>query len=808
MLLSTMTNQEKNAQLGYGTGVVHGGGKNASAVVEAGRVRGGIGGIGCELAAGQCATWAQAVNLGLNSSTRLGIPAMIMCETAHSGGLSGTTLFPMPAVTGASWNVSLAEAVAREKGLQARAGGCSQALSPVVQVATDPRWGRLSENFGEDPYLVSAFGLAELAGLQGRGPRSFGPAANSSLYLDDPAGHPFAQAKHFAAYGAFPKDSYTASAGLSERTVYEVYLQPWREMVANGLRGVMVSHNALFGQPMHGNRDMISGMLRQRFGLGDGGYVGSDATNVPGLVDYGVAADAADAAALWLTAGGDQAMLDLCPGMASPNGSAPSTPSESPCNAARLVETGALPQVVLDRAAGNVLRTKFATGLFDGVGTPPTAVIDSPAARALARRVAEEGTVLLQNNGILPLKHNISVAVLGSLGGCPAANESATPPFPFCEAKCGQVGDYATGYGTYGFPTLKVITVEAGLRAAGIDVQYIRGASPTEAAQPAELRAATVAAAAADAVVLVVGDSSAGDSRVLEATGGENCDRVGLTLPGGQSSLLQTLLDDPEMTKKLIVVHIGDRPMTFPNNSAAAARIPAILTAMRPGEEGGTALARLLIGAVSPSGKLTTTWVRSVGYIGSAVQPHWQFHQINPGSWVDGPNMALFPFGHGLTYTTFQFAPPEVTIASGSHAEAVTVTVTVHNVGAIAASVVVQAYCRYHEAPKLRVLRYAQVLCGFVKRLIRPGASVKVKVPLALRALARWDPYRPAPSSTLSSAAAESAPTSRGAYIVDAGKWMVAIGDCSGAGAAIGLHNAVQCAQRNASFTLSRDWVF
>jgi beta-glucosidase len=178
----------------------------------------------------------------------------------------------MPVVLGQSWNTSLVEAVGRQQGMQARAGGCSQALSPVLQVITDPRFGRLAENFGEDPHIVSAAGFAALAGIQGRS--NVGTGRNASAYIEDPVHHPFCQAKHYAGYGASAKDGYTSTLEMSERAVYEVFLVPWRELVSRGLRAVMVSHNMLFGVPMHAHRKLLTSVLRDRFGLGNG-YIGS-----------------------------------------------------------------------------------------------------------------------------------------------------------------------------------------------------------------------------------------------------------------------------------------------------------------------------------------------------------------------------------------------------------------------------------------------------------------------------------------------------------------------------------------------------
>eukprot|EP01043_Picozoa_sp_COSAG02_P028478 COSAG02_NODE_1727_length_11182_cov_40.189209_6_plen_245_part_00 len=222
LLVAAMSNDEKDAQLKYGTTTATG--INASRAVTTILSQHGIGGIGCDLPAAQCPALLKQINAGLKKKMRLWIPPMQICESTHSGGVSGSTLFPMPVTLGQSWNLTLVEAVGRQQGLQARAGGCSQALSPVLQVITDPRFGRLAENYGEDPFLVTAFGMAAMRGIQGR--QNTGPHKNSSTYVHDAVHHPFCQAKHFCAYGASAKDGYTAPVEQSERALFEVFLMP------------------------------------------------------------------------------------------------------------------------------------------------------------------------------------------------------------------------------------------------------------------------------------------------------------------------------------------------------------------------------------------------------------------------------------------------------------------------------------------------------------------------------------------------------------------------------------------------------
>ena len=497
--------------------------------------------------------------------------------------------------------------------------------------------------------------------------------------------------------------------------------------------------------------------------------------------------------------------------------------SVQPGNAARLVNASALPQSVLDRATANVLRQKFALGLFEDVGTPDASVIDSPEARALAREAATQGTVLLQNSGILPLGsiRSRKIAVLGLLGGCP--NHTEHPPYAWCAAKQAQLDDYSTGWGGYGttlrgYESLQVVTVEAALRRRGAQVSWVAGASPDcqpnpppasctgsfcpvcAVANEKDIQAAVDAAQKADVIVMVVGDSASGHH--LSGTAGEGNDRQRLEAPGAQAALLAAVTDQPALLKKLVLVHIGGRPMTFPNNGESAKAIPAILTAMRPGEEGGEAVASILTGETSPSGRLTNTWVRDVGQVGTAVQPYWQFKQIATKDWMDGPATALYPFGHGLSFATFSFSDLAVKSPSrdATKDDTAVLSVTVRNTGEVASAVTVQAYCSSHNTPRVRVMRYAQLLCAFTKVFLQPNASTTARLPVALRTLARWDPDRA--SRDLQGASV------RGSYVVDAGSYGVAVGDCSAAGSALGLQDAVPCEQQRANMTIAKTVVF
>ena len=258
-LVARMTLDEKVAQLTY-VGTV-GPGATAAAVKA-----GGVGGLDCNLNATECARAVNALQGALKTRTRLGIPASIYMETTHTGGTLNSTVFPMPITVGASWNRSVMEAIGEATALELRSAGGDQGLSPILQVCTDPRFGRMEENFGEDPFHVAAMGVAAVHGLQGRGGCG---GANTSL----PPNRVASQAKHYAAYGAGGRDGYTPmGGGASERTVFEVYLRPWLKYAQAGGRGVMLSHNMALWEPMHANKRLVTDVLRNRFGL-LGGYV-------------------------------------------------------------------------------------------------------------------------------------------------------------------------------------------------------------------------------------------------------------------------------------------------------------------------------------------------------------------------------------------------------------------------------------------------------------------------------------------------------------------------------------------------------
>jgi beta-glucosidase len=775
LLLAAMTLDEKVAQLGYGG--------ECSSITVADHPH-GIG--GCSVArASEGIRVAKALRHALSNSTRLGIPPSIFGETTHSGGALGTTVFPMPCAQGASWNTSLVEEIARANAVQLRACGGDHALSPVLQVCTDPRFGRMEENFAEDPFMVAVYGAAAARGLQGHD-----GCDGASSYLRSPREHVASQAKHYAMYGAGGKDGYTPfGGGVSTRELFEVYLRPWRDYALSGGRGVMASHNLVDWTPMHANGPLLTGVLRNRFGLAEG-YIGSDNTNVEGLADYfvGYASNESDAAAMSVSAGVDQDM----PGAAFLTKLAP------------LVSSGALPQSVVDRAAANVLRKKFASRLFDLEPDPTLeGVIDSPSHRRLARRAAEQSAVLLMNrDGALPLQ----------LGGGSLRHLAVVGPF----ADGAKAADAMLGGYSPGIPSGGVVTIAEALRAranasgGAFRVSTSPGCSggvggPT--ASPADFETALKLAAEADAVVVALGTASCGCCQ--RCGNGEVGDRMSLELEGRQLELLEGVVNATRAAASsaaatrpaapVIVILVHGRPVSFGGggaDDAGLAGVGALLAAWRPGEEGGAAIANLLAGDANPSGKLAQAWQRHAGFIHSPTSPWFQLHtSMKPGKYFgngdQSPLAPLFPFGYGLSYTDFSFGNLTATSAgipsasSGRQLEslAVSLAVDVVNNGSRAgATVVIATYSKLTRG----VVRHMRDVCAFAKVMLQPGERTTVHLKVRLSDLARFDPAATPPGGAPLDDAGQYA---SGAWVVDGGTYSFFASPCVANPALRDLHH-------------------
>eukprot|EP00040_Diaphanoeca_grandis_P036271 m.230725 g.230725 ORF g.230725 m.230725 type:complete len:681 (-) comp33587_c1_seq5:791-2833(-) len=486
------------------------------------------------------------------NSTRLGIPTSFIAETLHSGYSKGT-IFPMESLQGCTWNTDLVEQLSSVIAYEASVSGVDRGFSPVLHFCTDPRFGRCEEAFSEDPKLIAKLGIAAVTGLSGPG-----KAGAADTYISNPTQKIATEAKHYAAYGYGGRDG-SMPAEISQNTLYDVYLYPWRAYAQAGGRGIMAAHNEVDGMPCHGNADLIRA-LRETFGFGNG-LCASDAGDISSIASYGVAKDTMHAGAIALNAGMDQELQF------------PGAFAQLPdALAAGLVNMSAI-----DRAVGNVLRQKFASGLFDNRDdlllvdpVKQEEVLNDPKSRVLARTVAEEGVVMLKNDGVLPLTGlgtNVkTIAVIG-----PNADNSHSTE-----------GGY-TNTGAHTVTVLEAIVNFTNSSGNKWSVEYERGAclgatpdcacpiptdptvAPCGVTDTSRIAIAADLAATADVTILVLGDSStilAGDSKFHHETGtcGEHFDRDDLDLVGAQLPLLRSVLDKG---KKVIVVLVHGRTVTF-----------------------------------------------------------------------------------------------------------------------------------------------------------------------------------------------------------------------------------------------------
>src|SRR5437660_4933855 len=486
------------------------------------------------------------------TESRLHIPLIFGQDVIHGY----RTIFPIPLGEAASWDPEAVEAAAHVAAKEAAAAGVHWTFAPMVDIARDPRWGRIAEGSGEDPYLGSALAAARVRGFQGKDPR----APDAVL----------ATVKHFAAYGGAEGGRDYNTVDLSERTLREVYLPPYHAAIAAGAGSVMTSFNEIRGIPSTASPWLMTTVLRREWGFT--GFVVSDWTAVAELLNHGVAGSRADAGKLALEAGVDMDMVSRI------------YVDDLPA----LVRAGRIPVTVVNEAGRRVLRAKAALGLFDDPdhGASPErerAALLAPEHRQLARRVAEESIVLLKNEGqVLPLAARVkTLAVIG----------------PLADDKTSALGSWPGR----GEPQDAVTPLEGiKQRAGSVSVVYAKGCGITDTST-AGFADAVAAAKQADVAVLVLGE--AGDMS------GEAASRASLDFPGVQERLLEAV--QATGTPVVLVVNSG-RPLTI---AWAAEHVPAIVESWFLGVETGPALAGVLVGDVSPSGKLPGTSPRAVGQI-------------------------------------------------------------------------------------------------------------------------------------------------------------------------------------------------
>jgi beta-xylosidase len=612
-------------------------------------------------------------------ASRFGIPAV-----AHEECLTGfaawtATVFPTPLAWGASFDPELVGEMARAIGASMHSAGIHQGLAPVLDVARDMRWGRTEETIGEDPYLVGSIGTAYVRGLQSAGIQ--------------------ATLKHFAGYSASRAGRNMAPVSMGPREFADVMLVPFEMALRlGGARCVMPSYTDVDGVPVSADRSLLTGLLRDE--LGFDGVVVSDYFAISFLqTQHGVAGTSAQAAALALAAGLDVELPHVrCYG----------------AELAGAVRDGLVPAELVDRAAARVLRQKCELRLLDpgwspaGPDAPGSPLdLDPPGHRALAGRLAEESVVLLANgtagaDPALPLRPDASIAVIGPLAADPLA-------FFGCYSMPRHLG--------YRYPEaadgLHVTTLLDALAAElpGAVISHARGCD-VRAEDRSDFAHAAAHARDADVVVAVLGDQAGLFGR---GTSGEGCDVADLRLPGVQEDLLRVLV---ATGKPVVLVLVTGRPYAI---GPLAGQLAAAVQAFFPGEEGGRAIAGVLSGRVVPSGRLPVELPRLPGgQPSSYLRP--RLAGRHPGSSVDP--VPLFAFGHGLSYTTFEYAgldiwPAEVPAQDGT-AE---ISCTVRNTGTRAGAEVVQLYL---SDPVAQVVRPARWLAGFARVPLEPGQARQV----------------------------------------------------------------------------------
>jgi beta-glucosidase len=593
--------------------------------------------------------------------SRLHVPLLFAGDVIHGF----RTLFPVSLAETSSWDVELAQRCARAAAVEASAAGLHWTFAPMVDITRDARWGRVVEGAGEDPYLGAAFAVARVRGFQGQ--------ADATFMLTT--------AKHFVAYGAAEAGREYNTVDISERALHEIYFPPFRAALEAGATSVMPAFNEIAGIPMHAHAPLLRDVLRGEWGFQ--GIVVSDYTGIQELIAHGIADGPPKAAELGLAASVDIDMVSGIYVQKLPD----------------LVRSGRVSQQQLDAAVRRVLAAKQRLGLFDD----PYRYHDSererqhtltPALRALAREAGQKAVVLLKNErGLLPLKKDIgTLAVVGAL-----ADDARS---------C--LGNWEAGGRAE-----DAVTVLQGIKRAvspKTRVLYARGAAP-DSGSTAGFDEAERAARAADLTIAVLGER--------ESMSGEAQSRSFIGLPGAQQALLERL---QATGKPIVAVLMNGRPLSI---SWMAEHVPAIVESWFLGVEMGNALADVLFGDVSPSGKLPMTFPRNVGQL-----PLYYNHKRTgrpprvseryTSKYNDVPWTPLYAFGHGLSYTTFRYGAPRLSKDKLGPDDSLTVSVTVQNTGKRPGEEVVQLYLRDEAAsrtPPVMTLR------GFARVALAPGAA-------------------------------------------------------------------------------------
>ncbi len=635
------------------------------------------------------------------NETRLGIPVLFHEECLHGYMAAESTMFPMAIAMAGSFDPALVRRVNEVIAREVRAHGSHLVLSPVVDIARDPRWGRIEETFGEDPYLCGEMGVASVLGLQGEG-RTLGP------------GHVFATLKHMTGHGEPQSGENVGPAFIPERELRDSFLPPFRAVVARtGISSVMPSYNEIDGVPSHVNRWLLGTVLRGEWRF-DGAIV-SDYFAVEQLATlHHVAHGDDDAAIHALETGVDCELPDGAAYRALPT----------------LVRAGRVPESAVDAACARMLSLKFRAGLFEQPYADPALaarITGNDEARALALEAARRSLCLLANDGTLPLNPGVHkrVAVIGPnaavarLGGYSGKPRHAVSLLDGVKARLANKAE---------------VVFAQGMR---ITQSEEREADDVRLGDPVRNRAliaeAVEVARGADVILLAIGDT---EQTSREAYAGNHLgDRTSLDLVGDQNALFDAL---HALGKPLVVLAINGRPPSYPN---VAAKANALLECWYPGQEGGTAMAEAIFGDVNPGAKLPVTVARDVSQVSLYYYEHPTpridpLPGLPPNASVGGDDAPLFPFGYGLSYTTFELGAPRLSASRVRAGEGIVVEVDVRNTGSRAGDEVVQVYVHDRLAS---VVRPVKRLWGFARVSLAAGEARTVRIALDAKAFALWD---------------------------------------------------------------------
>lgn len=622
-------------------------------------------------------------------STRLGIPIILAEEAPHGHMAIGATVFPTSIGLASTWDKELLSEVGRTIARELRAQGGHIGYGPVIDLAREPRWSRVEETYGEDTYLTSEMAAAM---VRGTGPKHNGWDKGVISTL-----------KHFVAYG-IPEGGHNGNpSNVGERDLHENFLPAFKSAIDAGALSVMTSYNSIDGVPSTGNPELLRDLLKEEWGFD--GFVVSDLVSIDGLhSDHHIAKDKEDAGIIAINAGVDVDLGANCFALLK-----------------EAVENGKVSDKVLDEAVGRVLRLKFELGLFDNPYVDPQAAaaeVRKAENIEVAHQAARKGVVLLENNGILPLRKDMKVAVIG----------------PNADNMYNQLGDYTAPQ-----PRENIRTVLDGIKAkiGEKNVTYVKGCAIRDT-RSNNIAEAVQAARKADVAVVVVGGSSARDFKttyketgaavadknsISDMEAGEGFDRASLELLGLQNELLAAV---KKTGTPVVVVYIEGRPL---DKRWASENADALLTQFYPGQQGGEGLADVLFGDYNPAGRLPV----SVPYDAGQIPVYYNKKFPKGHDYVEMPSDALYPFGYGLSYTTFEYSGLSLENLGGNR---VKVGVDVKNTGNFDGEEVVQVYVTDLVASTVRPRKQ---LRAFERVAVAKGETVRVEMVLEEPAFIVYD---------------------------------------------------------------------